>query len=210
MTLSEFISSLINKGEVIVAPALQPFDTDDLRVARIHLEQHYTDDVSEVPGQAPAYDPEAAIWAAGYLYRTVQFLLLRHLDASDIEAHLPPFTGVQTPAAIYSADLCLRYLPDIFLLAKGISPEDPLVVTLQAMTLQWPLSAAAIPGVVSADLSAVLQHPSLTRMYTDRIILAKDFDKCTHPACLPLVAEALGAYSAKFWPQFKIDLTAHN
>ncbi|TWV98037.1 hypothetical protein [Chitinophaga pinensis] len=208
MTLSEFISSLINKGEVRVAHALQDFDEEEIRLAKVHLQQYYTDDINEMPGQAPPYDEKAALWAAAYLYRTIQFLLLRHLEATALTRYLPPFDDQQTPAASYSADLCLRYLPDIFLLAKGISPEDPLVTTLTALAAQWPLSAAAIPEVPAEGLSPILEHPSLKRTYIDRIILAKDYEKCRHPACLPMVEEALGMYAVQFWPQFKIDLTA--
>lgn len=208
MTLSEFISSLINKGEVRVAHVLQDFEEEEVRQARIHLQQYYTDDINDMPGQAPPYDEKAALWAAAYLYRTVQFLLLRHLEAAELKHYLPPYDGERTPAAIYSADLCLRYLPDIFLLAKGISPEDPLVKTLVVLATQWPLSAAAIPEVPTEGLSAILEHPSLKRTYIDRIILTKDDEKCKHPECLPLVMEALGIHAAQFWPQFKIDLTA--
>ncbi|ACU63246.1 hypothetical protein [Chitinophaga pinensis] len=208
MTLSEFISSLINKGEVRVAHVLQDFDEEEIRLARIHLQQYYTDDINDMPGQAPPYNEKAALWAAAYLYRTIQFLLLRHLEAAELKHYLPPFDGEQTPAAIYSADLCLRYLPDIFLLAKGISPEDPLVKILVVLAAQWPLSAATIPEVSTEGLSSILEHPSLKSTYIDRIILAKDYEKCQHPLCLPLVVEALGMHIAQFWPQFKIDLTA--
>ena len=208
MTLSEFISSLINKGEVGVAHVLQAFDEEDIRLAKIHLQQYYTDDINDMPGQAPHYDEKAALWAADYLYRTIQFLLLRHLEAAELKSYLAPFDGEQTPAAIYSADLCLRFLPDIFSLAKGISPNDPLVKALILLAAQWPLSAAAIPEIPAEGLSAVLDHPSLKLTYIDRIIGAKDYYKCQHPACLPLVEAALGMHAAQFWPQFKIDLTA--
>jgi hypothetical protein len=209
MTLTEFISSLINEGKVTVAPAIKPFDPEDIRLADVHLKQHYDDDSTDMPGQAPPYDPEAALWAASYLYRAVQFIQLRRLGEDDIKAHLLPFSGMRSPSAVYAADLTLRYMPGLFDLAKGLAPGDPLVKELEVMAAQWPFSMAAIPAVVPEDLSLIIQHPSLKIAYIDRIILAKDFRKCRHPECLPLVQEALGSYASILWPEFEIDLTVH-
>jgi hypothetical protein len=209
MTLTAFISSLINKGEVTVAPAIIPFAPDDIRTAGIHLQQYYDDDSTDMPGQAPAYDPEAALWAACYLYRAIQFIQIRRLGEAEIRMHLLPFTGARTPSAIYAADLTLRYMPGLFQLAKGLSPEDPLVKELEIMAAQWPLSLADTPAIVPEDLSPILQHPSLKMAYIDRIIQARDIRKCSHRECLPLVREALGAHTAILWPEFEIDLTVH-
>jgi len=209
MTLTEFISSLINEGKVTVAPAIKSFTPEDIRLANVHLKQHYDDDSTDMPGQVPPYDPEAALWAACYLYRAVQFIQLRRLGEDDIKANLLPFTGVRSPSAVYAADLTLRYMPGLFDLAKGLAPGDPLVKELEIMAAAWPFSMAAIPAIVPEDLSPIMQHPSLKIAYIDRIIQAKDFRKCRHPECLPLVQEALGSYAAILWPEFEIDLTVH-
>ncbi|SDH50626.1 hypothetical protein [Chitinophaga filiformis] len=211
MRLTEFISSLINEGKVTVAPAINSFDPEDLRLANVHLKQHYDDDSTDMPGQVPPFDPEAALWAACYLYRAVQFIQLRQLGEDDIKAHLLPFTGVPSPSAIYAADLTLRYMPGLFDLAKGLAPGDPLVKELEIMAAHWPFSMAAIPSIVPEELFLlmIMQHPSLKIAYIDRIIQAKDFRKCRHPECLPLVKEALGSYAAILWPEFEIDLTVH-
>lgn len=202
MELTEFISGLINEGNVTVAADLLTFEEADLRTAAIHLQQYYEDDCREMPHTAPALDMEAALWAAGYLYTTVQFILLRNLDASLLDTHLPPFKGERTPAAIYSADLTLRYLPDLFLLAKGLSPADPLIARFYQTAHQWPFSAAAIPLTEQVDLSAIHEHPSLRQAYIDRIIQARNLSQSRLPENLPFVQAALGSYAAQLWPQF--------
>ncbi|SFW74262.1 hypothetical protein [Chitinophaga sancti] len=202
MELTEFISGLINEGNVTVAADLLSFEEADLRTAAIHLQQYYEDDCREMPYTAPALDMEAARWAAGYLYTTVQFILLRNLDASLLETHLPAYKGERTAAAIYSADLTLRYLPDLFLLAKGLSPEDPLIARFYQTAHQWPFSAAAIPLTEQVDLSAINEHPSLRQAYTDRIIQARNLSQCRLPENLPFVQAALGTHAAILWPQF--------
>lgn len=205
MELTNFITGLINEGKVQVVPQLVTFTTEDLDRVTIHLRQYYEDDTQEMPAAAPGLDLAAACWAAGYLYRAVQFILMRELDETTMQQHLLPYTGEHSSAAIYSADLTLRYLPDLFDLAKGLSPHDPLVKQMQETAQAWPFSAAAIQLETNADITTIMSHASLKQAYIDRIIHAKDLRKCRQPECYPLVQEALGSYSDIFWPQFEPD-----
>jgi hypothetical protein len=206
MELTNFIAGLINDGKVKVVPQMLTFTAEDLHLASVHLRQYYEDDAQEMPAAAPDFNLAAAGWAAAYLYRAVQFILLRELDETIMQQSLLPYSGEYSPAAIYSADLTLRYLPDLFDLAKGLSPHDPLVKQMQETALAWPFSAAGIPLETDADISTIMSHPSLKQAYIDRIIYAKDLRKCRHPECHPLVQEALGSYSDVFWPQFEPDI----
>jgi len=203
MELTNFIAGLINDGKVKVIPQLLPFEAEDLRLATIHLQQYYEDDIQEMPAAAPSFDENAALWAARYLYTAVQFILIRNLDETTMQAHLLPYPGALTPAAMYSADLTLRYLPDLFDLAKGLSPNDPLVKLMKDTAQLWPFSSAGIPMSSTTDLSVIFSHVSLKQAYIDRVITARDLHKCQHPDCYPLVLEALGAYTADLWPQFE-------
>jgi hypothetical protein len=205
MELTNFIAGLINEGRVKVVPGMLVAEPEDLRLAVVHLRQYYDDDTQEMPAQTPDFDQDAALWAARYLYASVQFILMRELDESFMQQYLMPYDGPLSPAAIYSADLTLRYLPDLFNLAKGLSPNDPLVVRLRATAFAWPFSAAAIPLEEDPELQMILEHPSLQRAYIDRILAVKDKQKCQHPACFPLVMEALGNYADVLWPQFEPD-----
>jgi hypothetical protein len=203
MELTNFIAGLINDGKVKVVPQLQAFEAEDLRLATVHLQQYYEDDIQEMPAAAPSFDENAALWAARYLYTAVQFILLRNLDETTMQEHLLPYSGELTPAAMYSADLTLRYLPDLFDLAKGLSPNDPLVKLMKETAQLWPFSSAGISMSENTDLSVIFSHASLKQTYIDRIITAKDLRKCQQPDCYPLVLEALGAYAADLWPQFE-------
>ena len=205
MELTNFIAGLINEGKVKVVPQMVTFTEEDLQLATVHLRQYYEDDAQEMPATVPDFDLTAACWAAGYLYRAVQFILLRELDETIMQEYLLPYEGEHSPAAVYSADLTLRYLPDLFNLAKGLSPHDPLVKQMQETATAWAFSAAAIPLETNPDITVIMSHPSLKQAYIDRIISAKDLRKCRRPECYPLVQEALGSYSDVFWPQFEPD-----
>lgn len=208
MLLTGFLHHLLTTGHVTLASRPAPFEPTDLPAAEALLRDHYADDLRELPGAAPAFDAAAAGWAAAFLYHTVQLALVRELDETVVQAQLADFTGEITPAAIYSADLCLRYLPDLLRLAKGLAPGDALVARLRATAGQWPFSFVGTEGAEgnadgAADAEArVLAHPALRQEYVDRIIRAQDRVRAARPHLAPLVHAALGQYAATLWPDF--------
>lgn len=202
MLLTNFLLQLFEKGKVTVAGQVKPFSVQDLSEAEKVLEVWHQKDALEMPLQAPAFASEAAIWAANFLYRTIQLVMLRDLGEEAVDQHLGDFPYPFTAANIYSVDLCFRYLPDVFNLAKGLSPEDVLVKRLKKAAAIWPLSSIGIPQEETIPLATILQNKSLTYAYRDRIIAAKDLKRAQDEAIRPLVAEALGNYTATFWPEF--------
>ena len=204
MLLTGFLHHLLTTGAVTLAGRPTPFEPADLAAAEALLRDYHADDVRERPGAAPAFDVPVALWAAQYLYHTVLLALVRELDETVVLAQLPDFTGEITPAAIYSADLSLRYLPDLLRLAKGLAPGDALVARLHATAGQWPFSfVGAEGGGDAADAEArVLAHPALRQEYVDRIIGTQDRARAAQPHLMPLVHAALGQYAATLWPDF--------
>ena len=93
----------------------------------IILREFYERDVLTMPGDVPAFHSEAAVWAARYVFYVSQLILLRDVDEDVMQGYLSPFEGMHSAEAIYSADLLLRFLPDLFRLGSGLSPGDPLV-----------------------------------------------------------------------------------
>lgn len=203
MQLTDFIQALFSSGKVTVAGKPEPFEEDDLRATGNMLEAFYREDVLEMPGRAPSFDLKAAQWAAGYIYRAAQLLLLRNIEEEQLVQLLKDYEGQQTAAAIFSADLCLRHLPSLLKLAKGLAPGDILVTRITATLAQWPLSGVgAAIGPVTDSLQKLLENDSLRQLYADRIIELKDLSKTGEPAVKELVMESLGAYQYIFWPGF--------
>ena len=209
MLLTGFLHHLLTTGAVTLASRPAPFEPADLPAAEALLRDYYADDCRELPGAAPAFDARAAAWAAAYLYHTVQLALVRELDETVVQAQLADFTGEITPAVIYSADLTLRYLPDLLRLAKGLAPGDALVARLRATAGQWPFSFVGAEvgeegeaaGAAAAE-ARLLAHPALRQEYIDRIIRTQDRARAARPHLLPLVHAALGRYAATLWPDF--------
>lgn len=203
MQLSNFIEDLITKGIVTVSPDVSPFDPQDLQHAETTLLQYHANDSLHMPGTAPAFHAPAATWAAIYLYRAVQLTLLRNFGEDIVRGLLTPFDGEANAAAAYSADLCLRYVPTILELAKGLSPNDVLVVLLKQTAKDWPYSSVGMELAGDIDINAIMNDSSLKYSYIDRIIEARDNNRCNNTQVKELVAEALGNHAGTLWPQHK-------
>jgi hypothetical protein len=201
MLLTSFLQDLLATGSITLSG--QPaFEAADLAAAEKLLREYHAEDSLDLPHTAPAFEAAAALWAAQYLYHTGVLAVVRELDEAAIATHLPDFGGEATPAASYSADLSLRYLPDLLQLAKGLAPADALVARLRDTARQWPLSFVGHEPADAGAEAILLAHPALRGAYLDRIIRAQDRARASQPHLVPLVQAALGAYSAELWPDF--------
>lgn len=201
-TLKQFLSDLRQNGKVEVAHDLAMFTPEDQRASQEILQQIYEEDCLNLPGKSPSFAAAAALWAAQYLYRASQFILLRHLDEAAINQQLSPWTGEQTPAVIYSADLSLRHLPALFSFAKGLAPGDPLLLELKKTASLWPFSGFSLVEAVPESENRVLAHPALAIAYVDRIIAKRLKAKAQQAHIRPWVAAALGNYADTLWPDW--------
>lgn len=209
MQLSHFIQTLLTEGSVTVQGQLIAFDEADITATKTLLQQYYLEDVLELPGIAPSFVEEAALWAAEYFYKAVQLSVLRDIKQEQIADLLQNYSGVLTPESVYSADLILRYLPELFHLAKGLSPADALVTTLRALAVLWPLSSVGIEINSPVDDDIILANPSLAQVYIDRIIQRKDKKRVTSLALEKRIYQVTGGHLDKFWPNYEpiIQLT---
>lgn len=154
----------------------------------------------------PLFHGEAALWAANYLYRSVQLVMLRNLDEAAVQGLLMPFPGTVSPEAVLSVDLSFRYLPNLLVLAKGLAPEDVLVKRLQETALQWPFSSVGMNVEGAMELEVIMSNACLRRAYIDRIIEAKDEKRCNNSLVNEYLKEALGDHSAILWPGWEPEL----
>ncbi|MGI4874110.1 MAG: hypothetical protein ACRYFX_23365 [Janthinobacterium lividum] len=199
MPLATFLDNLLETGQVTVASQLAPFAAGDLAAATARLRAYHAADARHLPGTAPAFEPEAAQWAAVFLYRTMQLAFLRDYDEAAVTGHLADWPGPVTPETSYAVDLTFRYLPALLGLARGLAPADVLVARLQAMARQWPLSFVGVP-LADAQAPPLPAHPALRGTYLDRIIEHRDRARAARPEVAAGVREALGTFAAELWP----------
>ena len=208
MILTSFIESLLHAGSVTIPGEMTVFPQDDLHASVKLLQHYYEEDKLEMPYEAPGFAPDAAIWSARYLFHAIQLAMLRDMGEAVVEQFLQPYSGKVIPETVYSADLVLRYLPDLFYLAKGLAPEDILVKKIKATALAWPFSAVGITLDTEPDLGVILGHDSLREAYTDRIIAGKDKESARNELMSNYILTAIGEHRDKLWPEFEpFDLT---
>ena len=203
MTLTSFLQSLYAEGKVVATGELAAFEPDDRKAAEQVLQAFYRADALEMPGRAPGFHAEAALQAAIYLYNAVQLIIHRDLDEAAVETHLTGLPVPNTPEIIYAADLTLRYLPELFALAKGLSPQDIVVAKLRETAARWPFSSVGIPLEGADNLENILGHPALKYAYADRILAKKDKKRAHHPQMSDLIRERLGAFAPDLWPDWE-------
>jgi len=152
---------------------------------------------AELAGEAPALNMPAAAWALRMLVDACRFLVYRDIEAETIAGALRR----QCPAAAsadvwYSADLFLRYLPDLVRLARAAGEGDALVEHLLRLARDWPLSSVGISGVdVNADMvEKLMRHPALGQLYIDRMIDRRDASRMAPPAVRAALRATLGNY----------------
>lgn len=198
MELSAFLITLFDEGKITVPRTLQAFDADDLDEAAKLIRAQYQREALDMPGQVPAFDGEAAVWAAGYIFRATQFTLLRELDANLMDEWLVQFGGTPTAGAVYSADLLLRYLNGVISLCTRIAPGDPLVDKLKDTASKWPFSSVGLNIEATVPLDVILTDPCLRYAYGDRIIQTRDAGRAKETE--QLLAEIMGMHTDTFWP----------
>lgn len=203
MQLTSFISDLINTGKITVPGMMHDFTREDDNNCIKLLQEYYAADRLEMPGNAPAFSADAALWAAKYFYLAVQLTVIRDADETVVQNKLQSYRILQTPSAIYSVDLIFRYLPALLLLAKGLSPSDPLVKELQKTVAVCFLCAPGIEFEEVISVDQLSDDPSLWQLFIDRIIQYKDSSIIQNKKISHSVAASLGNYTKILWPEFE-------
>ena len=168
------------------------------------LQKEYQKEILEYPDHnLPAFETEAALWAAQTIYTAAQLLLYRENKETDLEQLLPDYNITRTASAVLSVDLCLRFLPDILVQLKMIDSEDSIIEILERKLIYWHYSGInyTLPLQLLDFNSMFIEH-ALKSIYINRIITYKKLDLANQDACKDTVAAHLGLFAEQFWKEF--------
>ena len=164
----EFLTQLFDEGKVLFRTA--PRDRPSAPAVPVLAEAFETYSLV-VAGPRMTFDPDIALAAAEVVRQASWALVNRDERMADLVKRLKMPVSPLTPSQHLSADLTMRYLPQVLRRARGLDPSDPLVAQLANVLRTWPLS-----GVLSdvADGPFVpLEfggHPGLMLLYAERLI----------------------------------------
>ncbi len=201
MELHNFIKQLLTDGSVSIHGNIVSFRKNDEEKTTELLYQYYLEDKLEMPLAPPAFDKNAAIWAAKYFYNALQLTVLRNETETSIYEKLNPYNEVISTSSIYSIDLIFRYLPDLIKLVKGLAPSDILVKILTETASDWPFSSVGVELNSIRNEGLIFTESSLKITYIDRIIYAKDSKRIIDNQLHQHITDAAGLYLNSFWPK---------
>jgi hypothetical protein len=115
-------------------------------------------------------------------------LVFRELGIETMDQDLGVSTGLDrsSPAILFSLDLTLQCLPDLHRLARAAATHDPLVSQLETIGRWAPLSSVGVRLDNIAMPAALVEHPGLSRLYVDRIVAARAFERLDRPQLMDL------------------------
>ncbi len=194
MRYEEFLTSLFEDGRVAVCE-VEPLKETCLTAGDKVLAKYEQINRLENPEPIPDFNPAAARWAATILFRSCQLVVYRNLGEEQFDKLLgTPGPEPRSPDVHYSVDLVLRYLPSVIKLGKLAAEQDPLLERLVQWTHDWPLSSVGMPNTTEGDLTGIVDHPGLLRLYVDRILATGDTSRLHHPLVRQALQQALGYY----------------
>lgn len=194
--LEAFLVALWNDGCVEVDcgacfadPAVQPDAVRArLRAADALLRR-------EVHGPAPALSLEVAVHGACLLHAACLALRCHEISTTAVAAALQRHPPPAPPAvAAHSADLTLRYLPDLLAMARSRPGAGLLVDELLRLAREWPLSSVGSGDLGDLDLAPIFAAPALTGRYVDRVLAKRDATRLRDSRLRSAVRAALGAH----------------
>ncbi len=196
-SLASFVRSLSESGRVRIDVSSAGVDSAGIEAALAELDLLAR---TEAPEGAPEFRLEAALFGARSLHEGCRFLLERATEPALVSAALARAAPDATLAEnIWSADLCLRYLPGLHARARAVSTDDALVAALRELSARWPLSGVGIPGNALRLLggpiaTAIRDSGALRQLLVDRVLAAGDSELAEIPWIREAIDETVGAF----------------
>jgi hypothetical protein len=136
------------------------------------LQEAYARYALEVAGPPIPFQARIALHAAVLVWRAC-WLVECQQEIPRYHKHIVLERGPQSPSDHLSADLVLRFLPEVYRRAKGNVHANPLAEKLSQLLRQWPLSGvrAKLPEASVTDLEFG-GHPGLLLLYAERLAQA--------------------------------------
>lgn len=149
-------------------------------------------------------DTETAVWAAKIVYHSAQLHLIRENTAKDLNKLIPFFQGKRDVSSLLSADLSLRFLPQIFSALHGADPEDLLVKLLENILKQFHYSAVGMDlDLGNINWEEELKDKTYRKLYLERIVEKKSYQLAEIPYLNNLLIAEFGLHKDVFWKELK-------
>lgn len=196
---------LLRKDECItIFTDLQEISKKEEEDAADYFESEFEKERLEFLSDQISCDSETAVWAAKVVYHSAQLYLIRKDTAKDLEKLIPQFKGKRDISSILSADLSLRFLPQIISALQNADPEDPLVKMLENILTQFHYSGIGWDlDLEKINWEEELKDKTYRKLYLERIVEKKSYRLAEIPYINQLLMAEFGMYKDIFWKELK-------
>ena len=218
-TLYSFLRELRTTGAPVVRvqgggelrECLGLIEDDSARDGRVLglLREWHREAQLDLAGPSLAFDAAAAAWGAKLLFRAAWFYLDRESESDQVAAMLAePMPGAATPAAVFSADLTLQWMPGVFRLARTLAPGDPLLIALRKLAVALPLSGVGVEPEMEAVLpvlTSLQAHAGLWQLFIDRVVQSNARWWLRVPSVRDALQQVAGAFPQELVPALDLS-----
>ncbi|WFB66896.1 hypothetical protein [Chryseobacterium sp. WX] len=213
-TKSPFLDTifLLRKEECITLFSnLQQISPQEEAEAGDYFEAEFEKERLEFLSDQLTCSKETAVWAAKVLYHSAQLYLIRENTEKNIDNLIPRFKGTRDIPSILSADLSLRFLPQVMVALHTVDPEDALIPMLENILTQFHYSGVGYDlDLKNVNWTEELQDNTYRKLYLERIVEKRDYKLAEIPFINKLLIAEFGMYKDAFWRELKTITEHHN
>lgn len=205
---SPFLDTLFllrKEGTLTVFSDLKTLSEKEEKEAEDFFESEFEKERLDFLSDKIPFNKEAAIWAAKVLYHSAQLYLIRKDTAKNLEKLIPQYLGEKKTSAILSADLSLRFLPQLLHALQVADSTDPLVRMLENILHQFHYSGIGLDlNLEKINWEEELKNKTYRKLYLERIVEKKAYKLAEIPYVNQLLIAEFGMYKDIFWRELKI------
>jgi hypothetical protein len=139
------------------------------------------------------------------LYHSAQLYLIRKNTAKDLSKLISDFKGKRNVSALLSADLSLRFLPQILAALQTADSKDPLIPMLEGILKNFHYSGVGFEvSLENINWEEELKDATYRKLYLERIVERKAYSLAEIPHINQLLIAEFGMYKDEFWRELKI------
>ena len=193
------ITQLREQEQLFLSDQVYRFKPKELKEVNDYLSLEFQREAKNFPDQAPLFDAKAAEWAAMVIFHTASLILFRDQSESYLK-QIKPYDGIISPSAVVSADLTLRFLPQLFLILKKIDVEDSALVILVNILQKWPYSTIHTDlDPVEGSFELMNDHNCIKQLFIDRVVEKKALNWTRDKQMNLKITKALEPYKEQIW-----------
>lgn len=207
----QMIKTLREDEEVVLYSSIPVITKAEKDAVTSLLEEEYLLESLTHPDELPEFNSVAALWAATTIYYTAISILYRNKSSEEYTQLFPTYNGIIDTSAILSADLTLRFLPDMIAQLEQIDSTDLIINVLTKLINQWHYSGIRSQklDIDTLNFGDITINNLMTRIYADRVIKHKNLQLALHPALTSTIKGFLGNHGTSYWREFETAIKAH-